>query len=706
MSTSAQSVPWYRRVRRWAQTNLTEIDPVRCDVGFWRDFWRENHIQGIIVNAAGIVAYYPSSNPMQYRAKYLGERDLLGEFVLAAREEGLAVLARMDINRVTAECRAAHPEWIAMHTDGTPYTAGDRFLTCICSSYYREHTPTIFREIIDRYHPDGFTDNSWSGINDICHCPNCSASFRAYSGMDLPCDRNWDDPAFLQWILWSRSVRTENWKLFNRSVREWGGEDCLWLGMIHGNPPAQDDALCDLAEVLADAPAVMLDCQGREAVTGFELNGMLGGLIRNLTGCDALMPESMSNYARAGMTFRRAANPAGEARLWMAEGIAAGISPWTHFVGGAQEDRRMLSVPTPIMKWHKENERYLYDRTPLAGIGVVWSQDNALFYGRDDAAEMASLPFVGFTHALIRARMQFVPVHASRVHSLDAEIRTLVLPDVAAMGDSELESVCDFIRRGGNIVYTGLTGALDGLGRPRTAFPLDALCGIRRRKAEIIRPSASMTWADSSSHSYLRLPAERHPILMGFEDTDILPFGGILHNVEPAGLTTVAEYIPPFPIYPPEFSYTWTETSGRPVILAGESGFGGRAVYLAGDIDRNYGRTRLPDLGDVLAGCVRWAAGEQAVEIHAEAYLDCKAYRQERRVIVHLVNLTGAGQWPAYAEYALPIGKVDINLRLDGFEPERALMTVSGREASVERDEKAVRVTLDGFVGHEMVVIE
>lgn len=32
IQTSMQ--PWYRRTRRWAQTNLTEIDPLCCDVEF------------------------------------------------------------------------------------------------------------------------------------------------------------------------------------------------------------------------------------------------------------------------------------------------------------------------------------------------------------------------------------------------------------------------------------------------------------------------------------------------------------------------------------------------------------------------------------------------------------------------------------------------------------------------------------------------
>ena len=83
MSTSETArrdgaTPWYRRARRWGQTNLTEIDPPLYDRAFWRAYWRRTRIEGVIVNAGGIVAYYPSRFELHYRAEHLGGRDLLG----------------------------------------------------------------------------------------------------------------------------------------------------------------------------------------------------------------------------------------------------------------------------------------------------------------------------------------------------------------------------------------------------------------------------------------------------------------------------------------------------------------------------------------------------------------------------------------------------------------------------------------------------
>ena len=109
----ADQVPWYRRCLRWGQTNITEIDPSRYDIPWWREQWRRTAVQGVIVNAGGIVAYYPSAYP-QHRAQHLGDRDLFGDVQAAAREEGLAVIARMDCNRVRGPFYSAHPDWCAV----------------------------------------------------------------------------------------------------------------------------------------------------------------------------------------------------------------------------------------------------------------------------------------------------------------------------------------------------------------------------------------------------------------------------------------------------------------------------------------------------------------------------------------------------------------------------------------------------------------
>ena len=77
--TPAAREPWYRRAYLWGQTNITERDPVRYDIAWWRTQWKRTRVQALIINAGGIVAYYPSKFPLHHRAEHLNGRDLFGE---------------------------------------------------------------------------------------------------------------------------------------------------------------------------------------------------------------------------------------------------------------------------------------------------------------------------------------------------------------------------------------------------------------------------------------------------------------------------------------------------------------------------------------------------------------------------------------------------------------------------------------------------
>jgi hypothetical protein len=710
----AAQAPWYRTARRWSQTNLTESDPLKADPDAWRPYWREARIQGIIVNAGGIVAYYPSEFPLHYRARHLGDRDLFGEFVRAGREEGLAVLARMDINRATQDFYDEHPEWFVTNPDGTPHSADGRYFSCVNSDYYRTYIPAVLKEIIDRYRPDGFTDNSWTGVGRrvICHCPACVRKFRDDCGADLPPAADWNDPAYRRWVAWSYDCRMENWDLFNRVTREHGGPDCLWLGMVNANPMAGHGQFADLRAAGERAPIVMCDHQSRDALNGFEQNGVNGALLHALAGWDAIVPESMANYTRGVRTFRLGSNPPKETQLWTLTGFSGGISPWVHHIAAVQEDRRQLRNLPNLLQWHEQNEDALYDREPLATVGLLWSQANTDYYGRDNPGEETALPWHGWVRALTRARIPFVPVHADHIarETAKGRLRTLVLPELAVLTDAQAEALAAFSAGGGNLVVTGASGTLDGLGEPRTEQPLAALTGVRLLGRTEGALEMRADWAYEPAHNYIRLPEDgtRHPIVSGFMDTDLLPLGGRLHRVElHPSMQTLATYVPPFPIYPPEFSWMREPQTDWPAIAAGTPAGSGRVCYLAADLDRSYGRTHLPDQGDVLSAAVRWAAGDTLpLQVEGPGYLQCAVYRQAERMIVQLVNLSGANAYPGYVEEWLPVGPIRVAVRLQGSHcPVAASLRVAGGTATVSRDGDWAIVELPSLTSHELLVL-
>src|SRR5262245_23580465 len=223
-------LPWYRRAYRLGQTNSTEKYPFRYDIAWWREQWKRTRVQAVIVNAGGIVAYYPSRFPLHHQAEFLNGRDLFGEITKAAHDDGIFVMARMDSSRAGEDFFRAHPDWFARDARDSPYRAADKYIACINSAYYEQYLPDVLREIIERSHPDGFTDNSWSGLgrDSICYCVNCARIFRERTGRALPRAADWRDTDYRAWIEWNYARRIEVWELNNRITRTAGGAHCVW----------------------------------------------------------------------------------------------------------------------------------------------------------------------------------------------------------------------------------------------------------------------------------------------------------------------------------------------------------------------------------------------------------------------------------------------------------------------------------------------
>jgi len=720
-------LPWYRRVTRWGQTNITEKDPVIYDIEWWRKHWKKTQIQGVIINAGGIVAYYPTKIPLHYQARYLQGRDLFGDLCKAAHEDGLIVFARMDSNRANADFYKAHPDWFAVDINNKPYRADDLYITCVNSSYYREHIPAILTEISELYHPEGFTDNSWSGLgrNSICYCTNCRKRFREKTGNNLPKKKNWNDPTYRQWIEWNYEVRLEIWDLNNRTTKAAGGEHCTWSGMNSGSISNQSNNFRDFKEICKRADIVMLDHQSRSDNSGFQNLADTGKLIHGLLGWDKLIPNSMAMYQAGRPTFRVSSKPLPEAHSWMIEGFAGGIQPWWHHIAAYHEDRRMYHTAEPIFKWYKANEEYLINREPIGNVGVVWSQRNTDFYGRDDAENKVNQPWRGIVQALIRARIPYQPVHADYIDRDASKFKLLILPNLGAMTTEQVTSVKRYVASGGNLFATGESSLYNEYGEPLKNYALSEIF----KTHYIPNTKVEGTYRiDRTYHTYLRLnpeirknvygpqigiepdiTSERHNILKGFELTDILPYGGNLFPVQTdRGSDVLMTFIPEFPIYPPETAWMREPKTDIPGLIINSLSNGSRIVFMPADIDRQFARYNLPDHGNLLANIICWACNNDfPIQVKGAGLIDCNIYKQSGRLIIHLVNLTNAGTWRAPVEEFIPVGPISVKVKLDddvtGDFPN---LLVSGQRITAETDDGWSNFSITSILNHELVVLE
>ncbi|CAN5557489.1 family 10 glycosylhydrolase [soil metagenome] len=723
---------WYRDTVRWGQTNLTEIDPIRYDREWWKQHWRNTRIQGVIVNAGGIVAYYPSALELHHRAEHLGDRDLYGEITEDARAEGLAVVARMDSNRADYRAYLEHPEWFTRDANGDPYRAGELFITCINSAYYEDHLTAVLKEVIERYRPDGFADNSWSGLqrDRICYCPNCKHKFQSLTGAALPAKHDWESPTYRQWIRWNYDRRLEIWDLNNRITQQYGGAQCLWIGMNAGELIGQANHFRDYKAICERTELLFLDSQFRRSDHGFQRNGESGALIHGLLGWDKLIPESMAMYAAGAPSFRLGSKPEPDARFWAVEGFAGGIQPWWHHIGAYHDDRRQYRTAEPLFRWHEENESNLIDREPVATVGVIWSQENVDYYGKTIPEVRYGLPWRGMTDALIRARIPYLPIHADHI-ARDAErfgLTALVLPNVGLLTDSQSQAIREFVNGGGGLLATGESSLYDETGTRRDDFALADLFGANAVGAHHgAETDDRSSWDEWGQHTYLRIsperrggvygpltgsePAitgERHTAITGFEETDSIPFGGRLEVVRASAQAQIPlTLIPPFPIYPPETSWMRQDRSHVPALVLNEVS-GGRVAYLPADLDRTYGRSRIPDHARLLANLTRWVANDRIpLAILGAGFIHATVYRQGDRFILHLVNLTGHEASGTPVHEFVPIGPFEIAVQVgNSLSALKTRALVSGELLNMSLSDGWASVTVRSIADHEVLVFE
>lgn len=731
-SIPKNEIPWYRRVTRWGQINITEDNAANFDIEWWRKYWKRTETQGIVLNAGGVVAYYPSKVPLHRRAEFLGDHDLFGDLCRAAHEDGLVVFGRVDSGKTDEDFYKAHPDWFAVDADGNPYKYRDKsFVTCINGPYYSQHIPAILTEIATLYKPEGITDNNWEGLgrNKPCYCENCKKRFREKTGKEIPRVENWDDTVYREWIAWNYARRLEQWDFNNRITKAAGGPNCTWSGMISSSISGQTNGFCDLKEICDRADIIMLDAQSRSNSGGFQENADTGKRIHGLVGWDKIVAESIALYQFGRPHhFRLASTTAAEAHMWMLEGIAGGIAPWWHKVSGYHEDSRIYNTVEPIYRWHKANEEFLFNRNPVATVGVVWSEDNTNFYGRDEADLLVDLPTRGITQALVRARIPYIPVNAAHIDRDAGQLSLLVLPNIGVITDDQAASIRRFVKRGGGLIATGESSLFNKFGDRRSDYALGDLFGTHVVKKPEINSSATLrSWAGSSYHTYLRLSpelrrnadspkngtepvvtGERHSVLKGFDETDILPFGGLLEPVRvDSGAQVLATFIPQFVTHPPEMAWMREPKTDIPGLILNTTVEGSRIAFMPADLDRQFANRNLPDHGNLLANLVRWASKDDIpLEVKGAGLVDCNMYQQPGRLILHITNLISAGTWRKPIDEYIPIGPITVKIKLTkDVKGEYLNLLVAGQKISAVVRDGWSQFTINSILNHEVIVM-
>jgi hypothetical protein len=200
----------------------------------------------------------------------------------------------------------------------------------------------------------------------------------------------------------------------------------------------------------------------------------------------------------------------------------------------------------------------------------------------------------------------------------------------------------------------------------------------------------------------------RHPVLRGFEETDLLPYGGSLSPLRVDRNAVVPlTFVPPFPTYPPETAWMREPTTDIPGLVLSEHGTA-RVAYMPADLDRRYAREHLPDHARLIANVVRWASRDRLpLTIDGTGFLDCQLYEQPGRVVLHLVNLTSEATWRAPLDELIRVGPFRVTMPLPRARATpRARLLVAGTTAAVSVVDGRASLDIASILDHEVIVLE
>ena len=619
-------IPWGNTMR-WAQLAFVENDPGRCDPDFWLSYFKRIHADGALLSAGGVVAFYPTEIPLHHRSDYLGNQDLVGYMIEGCRKMNMTVCLRTDPHAARQNVYDAHPDWIAVTADGQKrrhWANPDLWVTCGLGPYNFEFMTDVHKEIMHKYLPEGIFSNRWSG-SGMCYCEHCVTNFKLFSGgMDLP-RGNQDRAALAKYREWNVSRLKDLWFLWDAEIRKIKPTARF---IPNGFPDNK------LTSKLSDI--FFVDRQGRSGSIPPWNSGRGAKELR--AGGMGMKP--MIHIFSVGLEesprWKDSVNTEAELRVWAADGVANGMRPCFVKFGATPIDKRWIAPIEKLYQGFYRSERYLKNIAPMARVAVVvgdrtisenqpWQQNTAFHMH-------------GMYHNLVEGHMPFEMIEAGL---LDDErlkpFKLLILPNITALSDAQCAQIRKFVNNGGSLLATFESSLYDETGKKRADFGLADLFGV----------SYDQGVEGPMQNSYLRLrpdPAtgKYHPVLEGLEDATRIINGIFRVKVIPKSndFPSPVTLVPTYPDLPMEDVYTRKPDPDTRELYLRQSGKG-RVAYIPWDIERSFWQYMSPDHGKLLGNTIRWALNEEPlVTIKGPGLVETTAWRQQKSMTVHLVNLT------------------------------------------------------------------
>ncbi|OXM83592.1 alpha-amylase family protein [Paenibacillus rigui] len=634
---------WTTNRMRLIQNNLRESD-ANLDVERSIEELKKLSANVWMINAGGIVAFYPTQLEYHYRAAGQ-QKDLLAEAVEKAHANGIKLMARFDFSKAHEDVFHRRPEWFYRTREGREVNYHGIVHTCINGAYQREYALHIVDEVISTYEVDGIFFNmfgyqtrDYSGRHyGICFCDSCRVRFREYSGLALPDSESPDDPVYRQYKQFQETTTKEMLDRIHALVKS--RRDDIAISTYNEN---KVDIVRKESNTDIHRPHPVWLYSASENVQSVE---------------DSWDDKCVSNCSinAIDLVHRFTGVSEHEIQIRLKESLASGSGLDFCIIGVFDDypDRANLPAVADIYRFHRENESWYGRFQSMSGIALI----------KPGVTQQSAMKeYFGVYKMLKEEHLLFDVIHQHTLAEAGERLsayKAVLIPGITHFSEKELRVLGQAQHQGACLLGTGGAFTGDEAGR------------------RFLEASFGLTY--QSVHDYRQEAVYFHTadkkLFRRFPDRDWIFLDGPYYRAA-AGALTVRQLpmVEPATYGPPEraFGHRLSEQAeGAWLQDVGNR----KAVYVPWHAGELYYKHGYADHKHVLLDLLEHVAGEPCIlKTNAPPQIELFFHRlDDTTLILHLLNLSGFNG----VTYGIPIPVYGIEVALKGLGPVREVMELT-----------------------------
>lgn len=432
-------MPWWKANNlRLIQTNLPayeaelDVDSLIADLQYYS-------ANVLLINAGGIMAFYPTKLDFQYTNPYMKE-NMLGDVITKCHDLGIKVIVRFDFSRAHESIFKAHPDWFYISQKGERIINDDMYVISINAPYLQEKSIKIVEEVIDTFPIDGIfinmpgyaTRNVYlGGYYGIDQNKHDKKRFAEYSdGLTLPLEENPNDATFQKYT----------------EFKAYTGVD--WRKRMHAMVKSKNEqiAICTYRTEYVD---IIRHEAHPDHLPYWPYNA--SDNVNNVVNSYPNHITSNASIQQISFQSRYNAVESEEVAIRLYENIAHGSGLDISMMGDFQnyEDERNFDVIHDIYAHHKKYEPYYGKYSSLSEVAVI----SPGYWPSGEPME----EYRGIQLMLNEAHIPYDIIEDTQIENLSEKIqkyKVIILPEITKLSPKAVQLLTVAVAEGTNLIAT------------------------------------------------------------------------------------------------------------------------------------------------------------------------------------------------------------------------------------------------------------